>query len=139
MLHFAAGTYYGLRERPQTGDLVLAADAGYLACRQAGITPDVMCLSKGLTGGYMPMSLTVTNQEIYDAFYDDYGKHKAFLHSHTYAGNPLGCAAAHGVLDVLEQDSILPPGPENRPVADGRNGSPVREPSPWWGKSAISG
>lgn len=78
------------------------------ACGQAGITPDVMCLSKGLTGGYMPMSLTVTNQEIYDAFYDDYGKHKAFLHSHTYAGNPLGCAAAHGVLDVLEQDSILP-------------------------------
>lgn len=78
------------------------------ACEQAGITPDVMCLSKGLTGGYLPMSLTVTTQEIYDAFYDDYGTHKAFLHSHTYAGNPLGCAAALGVLDVLEQQQILP-------------------------------
>ena len=54
------------------------------------------------------MSLTVTTREIYEAFYDDYGKHKAFLHSHTYAGNPLGCAAAHGMLDVLEQEQILP-------------------------------
>ncbi len=77
------------------------------ACEHAGITPDVMTVSKGLTGGYMPMSITITTQEIYDAFYADYGAHKAFVHSHTYAGNPLGCAAAHGVLDVLEQDHVL--------------------------------
>lgn len=79
----------------------------FFACHHAGITPDVMCVSKGLTGGYMPMSITITTQEIYDAFYADYGEHKAFVHSHTYAGNPLGCAAAHGVLDVMEHEHIL--------------------------------
>jgi adenosylmethionine-8-amino-7-oxononanoate aminotransferase len=57
----------------------------------AGVSPDIMCLSKGLTGGYMPMSICVTTQEIYDAFYDDYLKGKAFMHSHTYSGNPLAC------------------------------------------------
>lgn len=73
----------------------------------AGISPDIMCLSKGLTGGYMPMSICVTTQEIYDAFYDDYNKGKAFMHSHTYAGNPLACAAANTVLDILEDEKII--------------------------------
>jgi adenosylmethionine-8-amino-7-oxononanoate aminotransferase len=77
------------------------------ACQHAGITPDVMTVSKGLTGGYMPMSITITTKEIYDAFYGDYLEYRTFVHSHTYAGNPLGCAAAHGVLDVMEQDHIL--------------------------------
>ncbi len=73
----------------------------------AGISPDIMCISKGLTGGYMPMSITMTTDEIYYAFYDDYNKGKAFMHSHTYSGNPLGCAAANAVLDILEQDKII--------------------------------
>ena len=59
------------------------------AFNHAGVSPDIMCLSKGLTGGYMPMAIAVTTQKIYDAFYDDYLKGKAFMHSHTYAGNPL--------------------------------------------------
>ena len=77
------------------------------ACEHAGITPDILCLSKGLTGGYMPMSITVTTDKIYDAFYADYSEGKAFMHSHTYSGNPLGCAAALGVLKVLRDDDVL--------------------------------
>lgn len=73
----------------------------------AGVSPDIMCLSKGLTGGYMPMSLCVTTQEIYDAFYADYLTGKAFMHSHTYSGNPLGCSAGIEVLNILKDEKII--------------------------------
>ena len=79
----------------------------------AGVSPDIMCLSKGLTGGYMPMSICVTTQEIYDAFYDDYNKGKAFMHSHTYAGNPLACSAAIEVLNILKDENIIEKANEN--------------------------
>ena len=72
-----------------------------------GVSPDIMCLSKGLTGGYMPMAIAITTQEIYDAFYDDYLKGKAFMHSHTYAGNPLACSAAVEVLKILREEKII--------------------------------
>lgn len=61
----------------------------------------------------MPMSICVTTQEIYDAFYDDYGKGKAFMHSHTYAGNPLACSAAIEVLNILKDEQIIPKAVEN--------------------------
>ncbi len=77
------------------------------AFNHAGVSPDIMCLSKGLTGGYMPMSIAITTQEIYDAFYDDYLKGKAFMHSHTYAGNPLACSAAIEVLNILRDENII--------------------------------
>ena len=77
------------------------------ACERAGIRPDLMCLSKGLTGGYMPMSITVVKEKIYEAFYADWSEGKAFMHSHTYAGNPLGCAAALAVLDILDEENVL--------------------------------
>ena len=73
----------------------------------AGVSPDIMCLSKGLTGGYMPMSITVTTQKIYDVFYADYLEGKAFMHSHTYSGNPLGCSAALAVQKILRDDNII--------------------------------
>ena len=73
----------------------------------AGVSPDIMCVSKGLTGGYLPMAITVATDEIYDAFYADYGEGRAFMHSHTYSGNPLGCAAALAVQKVLREDKIL--------------------------------
>lgn len=73
----------------------------------AEVSPDIMCLSKGLTGGYMPMAIAITTQEIYDAFYDDYLKGKAFMHSHTYAGNPLACSAGVEVLKILEEENII--------------------------------
>lgn len=77
------------------------------ACDHAEISPDIICLSKGLTGGYMPMALAVTTDKIYNAFYADYNEGKAFMHSHTYSGNPLSCAAAIEVLNILEEEKIL--------------------------------
>ncbi len=77
------------------------------AIEHAGISPDILCTSKGLTAGYMPMSVTVTTDAVYDAFYDDYGTHKAFVHSHTYAGNPMACAVALAVLKMMKRDHIL--------------------------------
>ena len=83
------------------------------ACDNANISPDVMCISKGLTGGYMPMSATCVSDKIYDAFYDDYNTGKAFMHSHTYAGNPLACSAALAVQRILREQNILQNAAEN--------------------------
>ncbi len=77
------------------------------ACEQAGITPDFLVLSKALTGGYLPMAAVLTTDEVYGAFYDDYATLRAFLHSHTYTGNPLACAAALATLDIFEQDNVI--------------------------------
>ncbi len=77
------------------------------ACEQAGISPDFMCLSKGLTGGYLPLSAVVTTDNVYDAFYDDYRNLTAFLHSHSYTGNPVVCAAALATLDIFAEDDVL--------------------------------
>lgn len=77
------------------------------ACEQAGITPDFLCLSKALTGGYLPMAAVLTTDKLYQAFYDDYSTLRAFLHSHTYTGNPLACAAALATLDIFEQDGVI--------------------------------
>ena len=104
-----------LREICNRYNVVLIADeiaTGFFrtgkmfAFNHAGVSPDIMCISKGLTGGYMPMSVTMTTDEIYYAFYDDYNKGKAFMHSHTYSGNPLGCAAANTVIDMLTKEDI---------------------------------
>ncbi len=77
------------------------------ACEQAQITPDLICLSKGLTGGYLPLSVTLTTEKIYQAFYDRYETLKAFLHSHSYTGNPLACSAALATLDIFEQQDVI--------------------------------
>jgi len=105
-----------LRELCDKYDVLLIADeiaTGFgrtgkmFACDHAGVTPDLMCISKALTGGYLPMSIVCTTDKIYNAFYDDYNKGKQFMHSHTYAGNPIGCAAALAVLKILREDKIL--------------------------------
>lgn len=77
------------------------------ACEQAGITPDFLCLSKALTGGYLPMAAVLTTDRLYQAFYDDYSTLRAFLHSHTYTGNPLACAAALATLDIFAEDNVI--------------------------------
>jgi len=77
------------------------------AIEHGGVSPDIMCISKGLTGGYLPMAMTVTTEKIYEAFYGDYSEGKTFMHSHTYSGNPLGCAAALAVLGSLKEEDIL--------------------------------
>jgi adenosylmethionine-8-amino-7-oxononanoate aminotransferase len=76
------------------------------ACEQAGILPDFICLSKGITGGYLPLSAVLTRDAIYDAFYAD-NTALGFLHSHSYTGNPLACRAALAVLDLFEQEAVL--------------------------------
>lgn len=83
------------------------------ACNHADISPDIMCMSKGLTGGYMPMAIAVTTEKIYEAFYADYIDGKAFMQSHTYCGNPLACSAALEVLKILEEEPILENAKEN--------------------------
>lgn len=77
------------------------------ASEQAGISPDFMCLSKGLTGGYLPLSVTLTTDEVYQAFYDDYQNLTAFLHSHSFTGNPLGCSAALATLNIFATQPVL--------------------------------
>ncbi|NPA11049.1 MAG: adenosylmethionine--8-amino-7-oxononanoate transaminase [Epsilonproteobacteria bacterium] len=101
----------GLRELCDEFDIHLIADeiavgfgrsGSMFACEQAGIKPDFMTLSKGLTGGYLPLALVLTTDEIYSAFYCDYKELKAFLHSHSYTANPLAIAAANATLDIFE-------------------------------------
>ncbi len=77
------------------------------ACEQAGILPDFICLSKGLTGGYLPLSVVLTTDDVYSAFYCDYNEYKAFLHSHSYTGNALACAAANATLDIFENENVI--------------------------------
>lgn len=77
------------------------------ASEQAGIRPDFMCLSKGLTGGYLPLSCVLTTADVYAAFYDEYSQLKAFLHSHSYTGNALACRAALATLDLFEREDTL--------------------------------
>jgi adenosylmethionine-8-amino-7-oxononanoate aminotransferase len=76
------------------------------ACEQAGVTPDFICLSKGITGGYLPLSAVLTTDEVYAAFYDDRVT-RGFLHSHSYTGNALACRAALATLRIFEEDDVL--------------------------------
>jgi len=77
------------------------------ACEQAAISPDFMCLSKGLTGGYLPLSAVLTTNQVYLAFYDDYQKLTAFLHSHSYTGNALACRAGLATLEIFQQHNVI--------------------------------
>jgi len=77
------------------------------ACEHEGVTPDIMCLAKGITGGYLPLAATMTTSKIYDAFKADYSELKTFFHGHTYTGNPLACAAAIANLDIFEEEKTL--------------------------------
>ena len=84
-------------------------------CEQANVTPDFMTLSKGLTGGYLPLAVVMTTDEIYSAFYCDYSEYKAFLHSHSYTGNPLACSAALATFELFEASDVIG---ENRKKSD---------------------
>jgi adenosylmethionine---8-amino-7-oxononanoate aminotransferase len=77
------------------------------ACEQEDVAPDLMCLAKGITGGYLPLAATLASEEIYEGFLGSYEEFKTFFHGHTYTGNPLACAAALANLDVFEQERTL--------------------------------
>jgi adenosylmethionine-8-amino-7-oxononanoate aminotransferase len=77
------------------------------ACEHAGVTPDILCLAKGITGGYLPLAATLATEEIFCAFLGEYKEYKTFFHGHTYTGNPLGCAAALANLELFERENIV--------------------------------
>ncbi len=76
------------------------------ACEHAGVAPDIICISKSITGGTMPLALTVATEEIYSAFYDDWHSQKTFFHGHSYTANPLACAVSSKCLEILERDNL---------------------------------
>ena len=77
------------------------------ACEHAGVMPDILCMAKGITGGYLPLAATLTTEEIFSAFLGEYQEYKSFFHGHTYTGNPLGCAAALANLEIFAGESIV--------------------------------
>jgi adenosylmethionine---8-amino-7-oxononanoate aminotransferase len=77
------------------------------ACERERVTPDLLCLAKGLTGGYLPLAATLATEAIYDTFLGEHGEFKTFFHGHTYTGNPLACAAALASLEVFERERTL--------------------------------
>jgi len=78
----------------------------FFACEQADIWPDFLLLSKGISGGYLPLSIVLTTDSVFAAFYDD-DTARGFLHSHSYTGNPLACRAALATLDIFAQDDVI--------------------------------
>jgi adenosylmethionine---8-amino-7-oxononanoate aminotransferase len=77
------------------------------ACEHAGVTPDLLCLAKGITGGYLPLAATLSTEEVFSAFLGEYKEFKTFFHGHTYTGNPLGCAAALANLEIFERENTI--------------------------------
>jgi adenosylmethionine---8-amino-7-oxononanoate aminotransferase len=77
------------------------------ACEHEGVAPDLLCLAKGLTGGYLPLAATLTSERVYEGFLGEFEEFRTFFHGHTYTGNPLACAAAIATLDVFRDDGTL--------------------------------
>jgi len=77
------------------------------ACEHEGITPDIMAIAKGITGGYLPLAATLVTRDIYEAFLGEYREFKTFFHGHSYTGNPLGCAAAIANIDIFEKERVI--------------------------------
>ncbi|MDE2009444.1 MAG: adenosylmethionine--8-amino-7-oxononanoate transaminase [Candidatus Omnitrophica bacterium] len=116
MLVWPQGALKKMRQLTQKYDVLLIADevaTGFgrtgkmFACQHEGVSPDFLCLAKGLTGGYLPLAATLTTQKIYDGFLFDYKEYKTFFHGHTYTGNPLACAAALANLEVFQKERTL--------------------------------
>ncbi len=77
------------------------------ACEHEGVAPDLLCLAKGLTGGYLPLAATLASERIYEGFLGEFEEFRTFFHGHTYTGNPLACAAALATLDVFREERTL--------------------------------
>jgi adenosylmethionine-8-amino-7-oxononanoate aminotransferase len=110
------GYLRGVRELTRKYDVLMIADevaVGFgrtgrmFACEHEGVAPDIICLSKGLTGGYMPLAATIATEEIYSAFLGEFSELKTFFHGHSYTGNQLGCAVALAGLDIFEREDVL--------------------------------
>ena len=107
------------------------------ACEHAAVSPDILCLSKALTAGYLPLAATLTTDDIYQAFYDDYVSFKLFIHSHSYSANPLACAAANATLGLLTEPGFMDR-LEPKIKMIGREGECLRD-LPWCGEFRQTG
>jgi adenosylmethionine-8-amino-7-oxononanoate aminotransferase len=116
MVMHPPGYLRGVRMLTRKYDVLLIADevavgvgrtGTMFACEQEGVAPDLLCLAKGLTGGYLPVAATIASEEIWNAFLGEYSASKTFFHGHTYGGNPLGCAVALATLEVFEEEQTL--------------------------------
>jgi adenosylmethionine-8-amino-7-oxononanoate aminotransferase len=116
MVMHPPGFLRGLRELTQQYGVLMIADevaVGFgrtgkmFACEQEGVVPDLLCLGKGLSSGYLPIAATLTNETIYKAFLGKYNEGRTLHHGHTFSGNPLSCAAALASLDVFDEEQTL--------------------------------
>jgi adenosylmethionine-8-amino-7-oxononanoate aminotransferase len=116
MIMHPPGYLQGVRELTKKYDVLMIADevaVGFgrtgtmFACEHESVSPDLLCLAKGITGGYMPLAATLATEEIWKAFLGTYAETKTFFHGHTYGGNPLGAAAALATLDIFEEEHTL--------------------------------
>jgi adenosylmethionine---8-amino-7-oxononanoate aminotransferase len=116
MLTSPSGYLKGVRELCTRYNIIMIADeiaTGFgrtgrmFACEHEGVVPDIICLSKGITGGYLPLAATLATEEIYQAFLGEFRDLKTFFHGHSYTGNPLACAAALACLDLFEKEETL--------------------------------
>jgi adenosylmethionine-8-amino-7-oxononanoate aminotransferase len=116
MIVHPKGYLRGVRELTRRHDVLLIADevavgmgrtGRMFACEHEGVTPDLLCLAKGLTGGYLPLAATLATDTIWQAFLGTYAESKSFFHGHTYGGNPLGAAVALATLDVFDEEKTL--------------------------------
>ena len=116
MIVHPPGFLHGVRTLCNQYDVLLIADevaVGFgrtgkmFACEHENVQPDLMCVAKGITGGYLPLAATFATQKIYDAFLGDPWEGKTFFHGHTYTGNPLACAAALASLDLFEKNQVV--------------------------------
>jgi len=116
MLTHPDGYLRAVRELCDEHDVLLICDevaTGFgrtgtmFACEQEGVVPDLMCVAKGLTGGYLPLAATLTTERVYEGFLGEHEEFRTFFHGHTYTGNPLACAAALATLEVFEAEGTL--------------------------------
>ena len=116
MLHFPKGFLKGVRELTQKYKVLMIVDevatgfgrtGSMFYCEQEDVSPDFMCLGKGITGGYLPLAATLTTDEVFNAFLGEFGELKHFYHGHTYTGNNLACAVALANLEVFEEERTL--------------------------------
>ena len=116
MIIWPEGYLRGVRELCSAYNALLIADevaTGFgrtgkmFACEHENIVPDLMCLSKGITNGYMPLAATLTTEEVYNAFLGEFNELKTFFHGHSYTGNPLACAAALASIGIFEKEDTL--------------------------------
>ena len=98
------------------------------ACEHEGVSPDLLCLAKGITGGYLPLAATLATDEVYAAFLGEYAEFKAFFHGHTYTGNPLGAAVGLASLDIFAQDRVLEGLPAKIELLAGRLAAMAEQP-----------